>query len=400
MNATLRLALVSVVGCSSIASAQVRPDNSQQSSKHLPTDAKLSGKIEPSGLRARHGNLDGGYAATVSAADRAYAKARLDEIERIVLKAAPEFGHIKTPMFAQVAGLSGIAKPNTILNYRYSLFADLGSAGFCEVFYAYINETPRGEPDGAEFEHWLGKTAPGASITWNELIPPPNPSWEESFLVRDGDTPYRQLTREEVRRWQIAEEEGANGEKLAERKQFLANTPYQRFMAEAPQRKKTREDLRVVLKGFLTPAQIDAQIKELEDAERKMVADLKAQDANDRAEHDSLSRAQSSADRARASIARMSAAERKLPAYVKQQGGSVDTLFDFGTAEMEKVGRVVRPNLGFWTMHRSRVEVRTMHVAFTAGCPKEPPAPDVHAALWKLRQNIDWAALKRMVNTP
>ena len=398
MTTTLRVVLTGVLFGASVAAAQVRPAPGQQAAKVQPIDGKLNGKVEPSGLRARRGSIDGGL--SVTAAERAYALGRLNEIERIVLKAAPDFGHIKTPMFAQISGFSGIPKPNTIRNYRYSLFAELGPGVYCEVFYAFINETPRGSPDGAEFEPTLGKLVPGASVTWNELVPPPNPSWEEELFVRDGEVPYRQLTREELRRWQIAEEEGANGEKLAEKKQLLANTPYQRFMAEAADRKKTRDDLRVALKGVRTPAEIDAQIKEMEAAERQAAAELKAQDANDRTQNDSLSRAPSSADRARASIARMSAAERKLPAYVKHQGGGADTLFDFGTATTPMVGRVVRPNLAFWEMHRSRVEVRSMHVAFTAGCPKEPPPPDVHAALWKLRQNIDWAALKKMVNEP
>ena len=51
-------------------------------------------------------------------------------------------------------------------------------------------------------------------------------------------------------------------------------------------------------------------------------------------------------------------------------------------------------------MHRSRVEVRSILVDFEAVCPKEPAPPEVHAALWKLRQNIDWTALNRMVNQP
>ena len=46
------------------------------------------------------------------------------------------------------------------------------------------------------------------------------------LIVRDGETPYHQLTREEVRRWQIVDDEGVNGEKLAQKKQRLANTPY------------------------------------------------------------------------------------------------------------------------------------------------------------------------------
>lgn len=428
MRIAFLTAFAAIVGAVSVGRSQARPDTAQQAAKVLPkppskidpsaakvnvtrqpSDGKLNGKIlqsdprqqgkvEPSGLRARHGTLDGGL--PVTAAERTYALARLNEIERIVLTAAPEFGHLKTPMFAQISGFAGIPKPNTIRNYRYSLFADLGPGVYCEVFYAFINETPRGSPEGAEFEYTMGKLVPGASITWNKLVPPPNPSWEESLFIRDGEVAYHQLTREEVRRWQIVEEEGRQGEKLSQRRELLANTPYQRFMAEAPDRKKTRDELRAVLKGVRTPAEIDAQIKEMEAAERQAAAELKAQDANDRAQNDSLSRAQSSADRARASIARMSAAERKLPAYVKHQAANVDTLFDFGTADTPMVGRVVRPNLAFWNMHRSPVEVRSIHVSFTAGCPKEPPPPDVHAALWKLRQNMDWSALTKMVNEP
>ena len=416
-STTLFLMLIGASCLASIAGAQSRPDSGQQAAKVRPrpssiidpraakrngklepTDGKLDGKIEPSGLRQRRVSLDGGL--PVTAAERAYALARLNEIEGIVLRAAPEFGHLKYPMFAQMTGFSGIPKPNTIRNYRYSLVADLGFGVYCEVFYAHINETPRGSPDGAEFEYTMGPPIPGASVTWNKLVPPPDPSWEEALFVRNGEVAYRQLTREELRRWQIAEEEGVHGEKLAEKKQLLANTPYQRFMAEAPERKKIRDELRVALKGVRTPAEIAAQIKEMEDAERQAAAELKAQDANDRIQNDSLSRAQSTADKARASIARMSVAERKLPAYVRHQGGNVDTLFDFATADMPMVGRVVRPNLAFWDMHRSRTEVRSMHVSFTAACPKEPPPPEVHAALWKLRQNIDWAALKRMVNEP
>ena len=360
------------------------------------TAAPQRAKVEPSGSLARHGNLDGGYASTVSAADKAYAMGRLNEIERIVLKAAPEFGNLK--MFVEVSGLSGIPKANTILNYRYNLVAEEAS---CVVFYVSINETPRGEPDGAEFEHFFTKAVPGADVTINKLVPPPDPSYEEELFVRDGEVPYHHLTREELRRWQIVEREGRNGKKLAAQKQLLATTPYQRFMAEAPERKKNREDLRAAFRASGMPAaEIDAQIREMESTERETAADLKAQDSTDRAQNDSTSRAPTDIDKARASIARMSPSERNLPAYIKQQGGNVDTLFEFGTASTPFVGRVVRANLAFWNMHRSRVEVRTMHVGFTAACPKEPPPPDVHAALWNLRQNIDWAALKRMVNEP
>jgi hypothetical protein len=362
--------------------------------------AQQRGKIEPaepSGL-VRRVNLDANF--SVSAADKAYAMARLETIERIVLKAVPEIGHLEHRTFGDFTGFYASApKPNTILEYRYGLYADLGAArGYCEIFSVHINETPRGSSDEPHVENVMGNPVPGANVTWSEFVRPPDPSWEQVIFFRDGEAPYHQLTREEVRRWQIVEEEGANGEKLAAKKTLLTNTPYQRFMAEAPERKKNRDDLAVALKGIRTPAEIAAQIKEMEDAERQAAAELKAQDANDRTQNDSLSRSQSIADKARASIARMSAAERKLPAYVKGEGS--DTLYNFGTADASNVARMVRPNLGFWSMHKSRVEVRSINVGFNAACPTQPPPPDVHQAVWKLRQMIDWAALKRMVNEP
>ena len=377
-----------IVGAASVAGAQGR-DTARGSAKVQP-------KAEPGPRGWRNVKLDGGIGAT--AAERAYATARLEEIDRIVLKAAPDFGHLSYPTWSHFGGFfAANPKPNTILEYRYQIAADLGPRGYCGIFEIQINPTMHGTSAEAIIEAQMGKSVPGASVTWNEFLPPPDPSWQQITFVRDGESPYTQLTREELRRWQIREEEGATGEKLAEKKKLLANTPYERFMAEAPERKKTRDDLRAALKGVRTPAEIDAQIKEMEDAERHAAADLKAQEKDDRQQNDSLSRVQSYADKARASIARMTSAERKLPAYVTSSG-TRDTLWNFGTAETPFTSRVVRVNPSFWTMHRSRVEVRSMLVDFEAACPKEPPPPEVHAALWKLRQNIDWAALIRIVN--
>jgi hypothetical protein len=379
IRTTLLAALASAVCTASTAAAQDR------------------GKTEPGSKPWRTIDLGGGIRAT--AAEKAYATARLDEIDRIVLKAVPEFGHLGYPTWSHFSGFyAGDPKSNSILEYRYDIATDLGGRGFCGIFQIQINSSMQGTAGEPIVEAKLGKPVPGANVTWNDFLRPPDPSWQQITFVRDGESPYTQLTREELRRWQIREEEGADGEKLAERKKLQANTPYERFMAGAPERKKTRDDLRAVLKGVRTPAEVAAQIKEMEDAERQAAAELKAQDTEDRRQNDSLSRAQSTADRARASIAGMSPAERRMPAFVTT--GASDTLWILGTAESPSTSRVVQLNPGFWTMHRSRVEVRSIKVDFEAACPKEPPPPEVHAALWKLRQNIDWPALKRMVNQP
>ena len=381
MRVILLAALAVFAGAASVASAQERGKHEPGASSGLVRKTNLSRMIN------------------LSAADQAYATARLEEIARIVSRAVPEFGHLKHSMSEHFSGFfASNPKANTIVQYEYGLVADLGGRGLCEVFFVHINESPRGSAEKPEIENLMGKPVPGASVTWSELVAPPDPSWEQVILVRDGEAPYHQLTREEFRRWQIVDEEGANGEKRAEHKKLIEKTPYERYMAEAPERKKNRDDMAAGLKGIRTPAEIAALIKDLENGERQAAAELRAHDAEEHRQNDSLSKAPTPADLARISISRMSAAERQLPAFVMP--GASDTLFRLGTADSTYRSRVVRPNLGFWNMHRSRVEPRTMNVGFAAACPKEPPPPEVHAALWKLRQTIDWAALKRIVNEP
>jgi len=399
MMRTTCLLLAGVAFVTSAAAAQASGKiDPKQRAKIQPSDAQQQGKIEPGNPSAlkRSVNLDNAISAT--AAEKAYAAARLDDIDRIVLNAVPEIARLSYPTFTQLRGFFASApKSNTILQYQYVLFADLGPRGFCSIFTAAINQAPQGTD-----EPWtqgpVGKPVSGASFVLAGLTPPPDPSYEQILIVRDGESPYHHLTREEVRRWQIVDDEGVNGEKLAKRKMLVANTPYERFMADAPERKKTRDELRVVLKGVRTPAEINEQIKVMEDAERGTAKELKAQENEDRHQNDSLSRARSFADNARASIAGMSAAERRMPAWVKSEGS--DTLYNFGTPESPNVSRMIRANPAFWTMHRSRVEVRSIDLDFSARCPSSPPPPEVHRALWKLRQNIDFAALTRMVNEP
>src|SRR6476646_10664234 len=64
-------------------SGKIAPTNGKLGGKIVPSDGKLSGKIEPigpSGLK-RSINLDNGITAT--AAEKTYAAARLDDIDRI-----------------------------------------------------------------------------------------------------------------------------------------------------------------------------------------------------------------------------------------------------------------------------------------------------------------------------
>jgi hypothetical protein len=66
--------------------------------------------------------------------------------------------------------------------------------------------------------------------------------------------------------------------------------------------------------------------------------------------------------------------------------------------DSQQINRVSRTNPDFWRAHKSRVEVRSILLDFSAACPKEPPPPAQHRALWALHEKLDWGALKAMVN--
>src|SRR5215208_6630445 len=142
-------------------------------------DPKERGKIQPGNPSALERRIHFDKAMTATAAEKAYAMARLEDIDRIVLKAVPEMAHLSFPTFTQFDGFFASApKSNTILEYQYILFADLGPRGFCSIFTAEINQTPQGtdEPSG---QGPRGKPVPGASFVLSGLVPPPDPSYEQ-----------------------------------------------------------------------------------------------------------------------------------------------------------------------------------------------------------------------------
>ena len=179
MKTTFLLALAGVACVSSAAAAQASGKiDPKQRAKIQPSDAQQRGKIEPgnpSGLTRRI-NLDKGMTATT--AEKTFATARLDDIERIVLKAVPEFGHLSYPTFTQFDGFHASApRSNTILQYDYTLFADLGSGRYCSIFTASINHTPQGTDEPWPQGPHGGKPVPGASFVLGELVQPPEPTY-------------------------------------------------------------------------------------------------------------------------------------------------------------------------------------------------------------------------------
>jgi hypothetical protein len=347
-------------------------------------------------------NMNGGNA---TAAEKAYALARLEEIESILLK-VPEIAHPDFRIREDFSGFVRSPKPNTILEYRLQLVAQTARVAMstqCVIFEVIVNQAPPGssylDELGREviFEGTFGTQRPDANVVWHKLLPPPDPSYEYVVFTRDDESPWTPVTREEFRRWQILDAEGKNGEKRLAYRQLREKTLYERFVEEAPKRKKERDEVAAALKMLKTPAEVDALIKEMEAAERQAEADLKAADAEERQKNQEQLREAWIGDKLRASIAAMSPAERKLPAFILPRAS--DLLFDLGTAaDTPFVSRISYNNPDFWRARRSRVEVRSVTVNFEAVCGRHPPPPEAHRALWALYQKIDWAALKKLVD--
>lgn len=350
--------------------------------------------------------LDG---MNATAAEKAYARAKLEEIERIIVQ-VPEIGNPEFRIREDFSGFYASApKPNTILQYQLQVVVGTSQeamSSLCVIFEAVVNKTPVGSSDadelgrGVNFEELYGTQRPGASVVWRKLLPPRDPSFEYVVFAPDDDPPWTPLTREEFRRWQIFTAEGKNGEKKLAYRQSLEKTMYDRFMDEAPRRKKEREELAAGLKALKPAAEVDSLIREMENGEREAAANMKADDAEERAKNKALLNAPWIGDLLRADISAMTPEERKQTAYVRAAIRN-DLGYDLGTAtDTPFVVRVSRNNMDHWRARRSRTEVRSIELRFHGLCTKEPPPPAAHRALWALYNKIDWAAIKRLVDAP
>jgi hypothetical protein len=136
----------------------------------------------------------------------------------------------------------------------------------------------------------------------------------------------------------------------------------------------------------------DEMRKTLEQTEREMTERLKAEDADERKRNQDALSVPSQADQFRARIAAMSASERASPAFAPYNST------EFAAPDDPDGRRVLTPDPEFWRVRRSRVEVKSITVAFHAHLTCGAPA--VQAALEKAYQSLDWAAIKRIVDRP
>jgi hypothetical protein len=168
--------------------------------------------------------------------------------------------------------------------------------GYNDAAGEFFFEDPRGDP------------IPGATYVWNRLSPTAR-SWVDVMFTAGRVSPLASVTRERYQRTKVGFFEAFQAG-------LAVQTPYEKWIAEAPQRKADREGLRAAL----PPDQAAALVHTLEDAERKATEGLKAADVADRAETTrQVALFRQMADRARADLAAMPPAEGPLPAWIERR---------------------------------------------------------------------------------
>ena len=207
-------------------------------------------------------------------------------------------------------------------------------------------------------------------------------------LTTGGKSPWKSVTREQYLRALIFNAEGKNGEKETALRKSLQKTAYEQWLDEAAERKKNR-DAALAAVASQGRAAIDELRKTLEQTEREVTEQLKAQDAEERKRNQGYLAAPSVGDGLRAQIAAMSPAQRASPATTGAVGGALLAPDD------PQAHRVLTPDMDFWRVRKTPTQVHGIRVAFATAhaCAH----PDVQRAVWQTYHSLDWSALKRIV---
>jgi hypothetical protein len=199
------------------------------------------------------------------------------------------------------------------------------------------------------------------------------------------------VSREQWLRTLIFDAEGKDGNREKSARTALEKTAYQQWLEGAAERKKNIDAAVTAVAQSQGRAAAEEMRKTLEQTHREVGEQLKAQEAEERERNKQVLSTATRGDALRAQLAAMSPAERASAAFVDHAGQLV--------AANDPLGhRVLTPDPAFWRVRRSRAEVHTISVHFDwdSMCAK----PSTGAALEKAWQNVDWAALKRLVERP
>lgn len=218
--------------------------------------------------------------------------------------------------------------------------------------------------DGLHLERIRSEPLFGATATFG----PAEGETTERVLVlftTGGESPTLPVTREEYLRAMIFTLEPTGP------------TPYAKWTAQAADRKKAREET-VAVVAASNPGQAEQLRKDLEKAERDNTELLRQRQAEGNPALRSV------LDGYRAQIAAMTPAERASPAWVHGP--------DLVPAGSPNAAAIVRMNPAFYRARRSPAEVRAILVHL------QTPHVARKAQREQMVRDLDWAALKRLVN--
>ena len=357
------------------------------------------------------------YYAGTTRSEQAAILATLGEVERILSK-LPEIAQPKgfrVRKNAQGGGppwhphrrLPGFDDPKSILEYSFGLHFTMPGATEGSYCIEVSVNSPQIGADAATMIDEAGRilmveprigepNIPGATIHHGGLRwDTPDADRRSGFVTftTNGAFPWQHVTREQFLQFWIYHAEGPDyGVDEPGTRKKLEKTTYDRWVEETATRKKDREEAIAIAAQAQGRAAAEELRKTLEQTEREVTENLKAQDAEERKQNREFLATPSQGDQYRARIAAMSPEERASPAYAPY--GSTELL----APTEEWARRVLMPDPNFWRVRRSRVEVHSITVAFHASLTCGVPV--VQDALWKAYQAFDWAAIKRIVDRP
>lgn len=341
-----------------------------------------------------------------SRAEMAEVIARLEAIEKILLKidefARPDGFEIEPNLHeGSDAGLHGgrLSSRGTVFGYAYALMMYAptrkiaGEGSNCVTISMNVpfgaNQSPYSNGAGVMFtEQDHGDPVPGATYVWNRLSPTAR-SWVNVMFTSGGAPFWKTVTRGDFLDAVLVQMQG-DPQQMAAAKEAVAETPYQRWMAGAEDRKQMRE----MVFGGLSPSEAAAKRKQMEAEDRKTTEELKASEAKDKASiGGELAVMAKQVQNMSARIAAMTPAERSIPAWLDRHDG-VDA-FPLVAPNSEHAVRVLQFDPAFFRARRSRVEARSIHVRLSASLTCETPA--IHHAVYKALHQLDWAAIARLL---
>lgn len=332
----------------------------------------------------------------ISAADKTAIEAELIAVEGIMRKTpyATPRGFAVRPSFAY----HDITSRNQLYSYSFLLVVFLRCNKYDEhgadidvMFNPDPQEWSQGDRpmrddrgDALYAEDVRTETLFGATATFGRFHEENVEGGFSVLFTAGGESPTLPVTREEYLRFRIFEHEGRDQEKLKAMTAAFSKTQYQRWLEDAPERKKRNEELFAIIAAS-DLAQAAKTRADMEKAEQAETDRLRKNDAYERAEWaKGLAQYRATGDKLRADIAAMSPQERASPVFLVGA-----TLVPPGTPNAYAI---VRKNPAFYRARRSPLEPRAVLVHM----------PGSHKELWsqqeQLYRQLDWAAIKKLVN--